>query len=107
MDWIKSCLGNRSSSIHINGKTSPTVTYFGVPQGSVLGLIIFTIYATPLADITKHHNLSYYFYADNTQVYITFDHKSQSSLQESIACVEKCAMDIKNLDVKENAQAER
>ena len=62
---------------------------------SVLGPIIFTIYTTPLADIIKHHNLSYHFYADDTQLYITFDPKSQSSLQESIACVEKCAMDIK------------
>ena len=36
LDWIKSYLGNRSSSIHINSKTSPpTVTSFGVPQGSV------------------------------------------------------------------------
>ena len=96
LDWIKSYLGNRSSSIHINSKTSPpTVTSFGVPQGSVLGPIIFTINTTPLADIIKHHNLSYHFYADDTQLYITFDPKSQSSLQESIACVEKCAMDIK------------
>ena len=40
LDWIKSYLGNRSSSIHINSKTSPpTVTSFGVPQGSVLGPI--------------------------------------------------------------------
>ena len=96
LDWIKSYLGNRSSSIHINSKTSPpTVTSFGVPQGSVLGPIIFTIYTTPLADIIKHHNLSYHFYADDTQLHITFHPKSQSSLQESIACVEKCAMDIK------------
>ena len=38
---------------------------------------------------------TYHFYADDTQLYITFDPKSPSSLQESIACVEKCAMDIK------------
>ena len=96
LDWIKSYLGKQSSSIHINSKTSPpTVTSFGVPQGSILGPINFTIYTTPLADIIKHHNLSYHFYADDTQLYITFDLKSQSSLQESIDCVEKCAMDIK------------
>ena len=78
----------------IKGTSPPTVTSFGVPHGSVLGPIIF-IYTTPLADIIKHHNLSYHFYADDTQLYIKFDPKSQSSLQESIACVEKCAMDIK------------
>ena len=98
LDWIKSYLGNRSSSIQINSKTSPpTVTSYGVPQGlgSVLGPIIFTIYTTPIADIIKHHKLSYHFYADDTQLYKTFDPKSQSSLHESIARVAKCAMEIK------------
>ena len=95
LDWIKSYLGNWSSSVQINSKTSPpTVTSYGVPQGSVLGPIIFTIYTTPLANIIKHHKLSYHFYADDTQLYITFDPKSQCSLHESIARVEKCAMDI-------------
>ena len=47
LDWVKSYLGNWSSSIHINSKTSsPTITSFGVPQGSVLSPIIFTIYTT-------------------------------------------------------------
>ena len=66
-----------------------------MPQGSVLGPIIFTIYTTPLADIIKHHGLSYHFYADDTQLYLTVDPKSHSSLQDSISRVEKCAMDIK------------
>ena len=96
LDWIKSYLRNQASSIQIHSKTSPpTVTSFGVPQGSVLGPIIFTIYTTPLADIIKHHKLSYHFYADDTQLYITFDPKSECSLHESITHVEKCAMDIK------------
>ena len=61
----------------------------------MLGPILFTIYTTPLADIIKHRNLSYHFYADDTQLYITFDPKSKSSLQDSTASIEKCAMDIK------------
>ena len=61
----------------------------------MLGPIIFTIYTTQLANIIKHHKLSYHFYADDTQMYITFDPKSQSSLHESIARVKICAKDIK------------
>ena len=85
LDWIKSYLGNRSSSIQINSKTSPpTVTSYGVPQVSVLGPIIFTIYTTPLADIIKHHKLSYHFYADDTQLYITFNPIVERNLSISV-----------------------
>ena len=64
-------------------------------KGQCLVPSTFTIYTTPLADIIKHHKVSYHLYADDTQLYITFDPKSQCSLHESIARVEKCAMDIK------------
>ena len=52
-------LGNRSSSVYIyNCSSSSTGSFLGVPQGSVLGPIILTIYTTPVADIIKYHGLS-------------------------------------------------
>ena len=59
----------------------------GVPQGSVVGPILFTMYSSPLEDIIKTHNMSGMCYADDTQIYLRF---KPCDLQKAIQKVECC-----------------
>ena len=70
LKWFESYLSNRSQYVQIENSTSAKKKlHFGVPQGSVLGPLLFTLYVSPIADITQQHNVGNMFYADDTQLY--------------------------------------
>ena len=92
--WFQSYLCSRSQAVNINGTVSSHVSLpYGVPQGSVLGPILFTIYSSRIASIARKHGLYVHTYADDTQLYTPFDLNDPSD--EMLACqhAEACILE--------------
>ena len=73
LSWFQSYLSSRSFTAACrNTKSTSTSVTCGVPQGSVLGPLLFSLYTTPLSSILSATCVSHHLYADDTQLYISF-----------------------------------
>ena len=94
LDWIKSFLSNRTHFIRIGNKTSKLFhVKFGVPQGSILGPLLFIFYMTNIARIAALHGILIHLYADDTQLYI---HLATSDIHQAKDKLVSCIREIQN-----------
>ena len=91
LDWFNSYLSDRVQCIKIGSILSDAKKLlYGVPQGSVLGPILFSLYTTPLSKVIRNHpGISFQFYADDTQLYVHLTHKNVASALDKLShCIE-------------------
>jgi len=99
LKWFQNYLLDRTQSVIIDGiESNIWQILFGVPQGSVLGPILFIIYTSPLGDILRHHGIDFHLYADDTQIYLSFDIDEINTAYEKM---EKCISEIRTWMAKQ------
>ena len=81
LNWFQSYLSNCKQYVSINGESSePLEINCGVPQGSVLGPLLFLLYINDLPNISKV--LDFYLFADDTNIY--YESNSIQDLEKTI-----------------------
>ncbi|PIK43405.1 putative RNA-directed DNA polymerase from mobile element jockey-like [Apostichopus japonicus] len=91
LKWFDSYLRGRTQRVCIDNCYSDDEPLFcGVPQGSGLGPILFTLYTSPLEDIILANDIDFMLFADDTQLYF-----SCKNLSDWKFIPEKCIDDIR------------
>ena len=101
--WFKSYLSDRFQRVSVNGSLSDQFPLKqGVPQGSCLGPLLFTIYTRKLFQIVERHLPQVHCYADDTQLYVSFSPNRSANADFAIKSMTDCISDIRSWMISDN-----
>uniref|UniRef100_A0A4W3GU77 Reverse transcriptase domain-containing protein n=1 Tax=Callorhinchus milii TaxID=7868 RepID=A0A4W3GU77_CALMI len=89
LEWFRSYLSHILHFISTNSpSSSPRTISWSIPQGSILGPLLFNINVLCLNNIIQRHGVNFHMYADDTQLYLsasTFDFRTTAVLTECLS----------------------
>jgi hypothetical protein len=94
LQWFTSYLSHRTQSVIVDGLVSTAVPIcFGVPQGSVLGPVLFVLYTSPLANVIDKHSVLHHSYADDSQLQKS---AAPSEVPQLLEAMQDCIVDVRS-----------
>ena len=92
LNWLRSYLSDRTYCVVFAGeKSSVTHIVCSVPQGSVLGPLLFILYTADLAYLAQNHGVTLDAFADDTQLHIHCEVRDVAAATESL---KQCIQDV-------------
>jgi len=102
LSWLRSYLESRTQFVKLGQHHSPAVGFdVGVPEGSVLGPLLFAVYCSPVADVTMSHGVQFHQYADDTQLRLAMSFDNTS---DGLSVLAACTAEVRQWYLQKGLQ---